>query len=213
MGDAERGWKSGNRKRERRSPSDDEWRSDGGFACKTKIRVEWGRKVREEDSAARTGWKIRGCLRFVIYKRPFQEASFSSRPPLRHSAVPPPIIRAPPPFLLFIIIDTDRLAGAIERRSRKSPTRFVFVAYTARNPTSILSRPALWKMRALVGPTFLGKEIYEPRPLIVPSRRDFLFTGKHSAREKIWYAWSPSDVASYVRLQWEFCTVVLQKFL
>ena len=129
MGDAERGWKSGNRKRERRSPSDDEWRSDGGFACKTKIRVEWGRKVREEDSEARTGWKIRGCLRFVIYKRPFQEASFSSRPPLRHSASPPPIIWAPPPpFLLFIIIDTARLAGAIERRSRKSPTRFVFVA-------------------------------------------------------------------------------------
>lgn len=213
MGDAERGWKSGNRKRERRSPSDDEWRSDGGFACKTKIRVEWGRKVREEDSEARIGWKIRGCLRFVIYKRPFQEASFSSRPPLRHSAGPPPIIWAPPPFS-FVYNHRHRPPSGGNRTAISEVANAIcFCRYTARNPTSILSRPALWKMRALVGPTFLGKEIYEPRPLIVPSRRDFLFTGKHSAREKIWYAWSPSDVASYVRLQWEFCTAVLQKFL
>lgn len=96
-----RGWKSGNRKREGSSASDDEWWSDGGFACKIKIRVERGRKVlQEEDSEAReTGWKIRGCLRFVIYKRPFQEA-FS----LSLSLVDPSFR---PPFpLLFIIIDT-----------------------------------------------------------------------------------------------------------
>lgn len=103
-----RGWKSGNRKREARSASDDEWWSDGGFACKIKIRVERGRKVlHEEDSEAReTGWKIRGCLRFVIYKRPFQEA-FSLAPSFSppHSATPPPSFRPPFP-LLFIIIDT-----------------------------------------------------------------------------------------------------------
>lgn len=98
-----RGWKSGNRKREGSSASDDEWWSDGGFACKIKIRVERGRKVlQEEDSEAReTGWKIRGCLRFVIYKRPFQEAFSLS---LSFSSLRDPSFRPPFP-LLFIIID------------------------------------------------------------------------------------------------------------
>ena len=108
-------WKSGNRKRERRSPSDDEWRSDGSFACKTKIQVERARKSTErKTAAARTGWKIRGCLRFVIYKRPFQETSFS------FSANHSPLLPCPPSRFFSFVRFTSPLPLV-------APVRFSFV--------------------------------------------------------------------------------------
>lgn len=176
-----------------------EWNGEEKYERKT-ARLEQGGRL----GVACDSWFIN-----VLSKKPLS--------PRGLPCVIPPALRpssgCPPPFS-FVYNHRHRPPSGGNRTAISEVANAIcFCRYTAWNPTSILSRPALWKMRALVGPTFLGKEIYEPRPLIVPSRRDFLFTVKHSAREKIWYAWSPSDVASYARLQREFCTVVLQKFL
>lgn len=91
-----------------------EWNGEEKYERKT-ARLEQGGRL----GVACDSWFIN-----VLSKKPLSPRGLPS--------VIPPALRPssgrPPPFLLFIIIDTARLAGAIERRSRKSPTRFVFVA-------------------------------------------------------------------------------------
>lgn len=65
--------------------------------------TEWNGEKGTRGRQTGTGWKIRGCPRFVIYKRPFWETSACT--PLR---VPLPLRRCYFLFpILFRIIDTD----------------------------------------------------------------------------------------------------------